>query len=67
MTRRRFLGTGTGLIVGTLAASSGAADRILIFYRGRLTMDLDAAGVDDREVLHAINTGSLEDRQGGIR
>jgi ABC-type sugar transport system ATPase subunit len=45
----------------------GLADRILIFYRGRLTMDLDAAGVDDREVLHAINTGSLEDRQGGIR
>jgi hypothetical protein len=30
-------------------------------------MDLEAAGVDDREVLHAINTGSLEDRQGGIR
>lgn len=45
----------------------GLADRILVFYRGRLAMDLDAASVDDREVLHAINTGLLEERQGGNR
>ena len=37
----------------------GLADRILVFYRGRLALDLDAEAVDDHEVLHAINTGSL--------
>jgi ABC-type sugar transport system ATPase subunit len=36
----------------------GLADRILVFYRGRLALDLDGASVDDHEVLHAINTGT---------
>ena len=36
----------------------GLADRILVFYRGRLVLDLDGATVDDHEVLHAINTGT---------
>ncbi|CAN5674533.1 sugar ABC transporter ATP-binding protein [soil metagenome] len=37
----------------------GLADRILVFYRGRLTLDLGGGSVDDHEVLHAINTGTL--------
>jgi ribose transport system ATP-binding protein len=37
----------------------GLADRILVFYRGRLALDLEGGSVDDRGVLHAINTGSL--------
>jgi ribose transport system ATP-binding protein len=37
----------------------GLADRILVFYRGRLALDLDGAAVDDHQVLHAINTGAL--------
>jgi ABC-type sugar transport system ATPase subunit len=46
----------------------GLADRILVFYRGRLALDLDAATIDDHQVLHAINTGSLvATQQGGIR
>ena len=35
----------------------GLADRILVFYRGRLALELDGASVTDGEVLHAINTG----------
>ncbi|MGF1624227.1 MAG: sugar ABC transporter ATP-binding protein [Alphaproteobacteria bacterium] len=37
----------------------GLADRILVFYRGRLALDLDGAAVSDHEVLHAINAGTL--------
>jgi ribose transport system ATP-binding protein len=37
----------------------GLADRILVFYRGDLALDLAASSVDDHEVLHAINTGML--------
>jgi ribose transport system ATP-binding protein len=36
----------------------GLADRILVFYRGRLTLDLDGSAADDHDVLHAINTGT---------
>jgi ribose transport system ATP-binding protein len=39
----------------------GLADRILVFYRGRMALDLEGGAVDDHEVLHAINTGSLSD------
>ena len=39
----------------------GLADRILIFYRGRLALDLKGGSVDDHEVLQAINTGRLDD------
>jgi ribose transport system ATP-binding protein len=39
----------------------GLADRILVFYRGSLALDLDGATVSDHDVLHAINTGSLAD------
>jgi ribose transport system ATP-binding protein len=41
----------------------GLADRILVFYRGSLTLDLDGGSVDDHQVLHAINTGALIDRR----
>jgi len=37
----------------------GLADRILVFYRGRLALDLDGGSVDDHQVLHAVNTGAL--------
>jgi ABC-type sugar transport system ATPase subunit len=42
----------------------GLADRILVFYRGRLTLDLDGGTVDDHVVLHAINTGTLAEPSG---
>lgn len=35
----------------------GLADRILIFYRGRLCFELPGPTTSDHEVLHAINTG----------
>jgi ABC-type sugar transport system ATPase subunit len=41
----------------------GLADRILVFYRGRMALDLDGGSVDDHEVLHAINTGALSDTE----
>jgi hypothetical protein len=37
----------------------GLADRILVFYRGRLALDLDGAAITDNQVLHAINAGAL--------
>jgi ribose transport system ATP-binding protein len=40
----------------------GLADRILVFYRGTLALGLDAGSVDEHQVLHAINTGALGDR-----
>jgi ribose transport system ATP-binding protein len=43
----------------------GLADRILVFYRGSLTLDLDGGSVDDHQVLHAINTGALIDGDRG--
>jgi ribose transport system ATP-binding protein len=36
----------------------GLADRILIFYRGQLRLDLEGGTVDDHVVLQAINTGA---------
>jgi ribose transport system ATP-binding protein len=44
----------------------GLADRILVFYRGRLTLDLDGGTVTDHEVLHAVNTGRLPEAAGRI-
>jgi ribose transport system ATP-binding protein len=35
----------------------GLADRILVFYRGRLTSELAGIAATDHDVLHAINTG----------
>ena len=35
----------------------GLADRILTFYRGRLTAELVGGEADDHAVLQAINTG----------
>jgi ribose transport system ATP-binding protein len=35
----------------------GLADRILAFYRGRLTVELQGGRADDHAVLQAINTG----------
>jgi ABC-type sugar transport system ATPase subunit len=35
----------------------GLADRILIFYRGRLAIGMNGADATDHGVLHAINTG----------
>jgi len=38
---------------------AGLADRVLVFYRGRLTGEAPGAGLDDHTLLHAINTGEL--------
>ena len=35
----------------------GLADRIVVFYRGRLALELPGGDTTDEEVLHAINTG----------
>lgn len=40
----------------------GLADRILVFYRGQLALDLDGSTVTDHDVLHGINAGTLSDR-----
>jgi ABC-type sugar transport system ATPase subunit len=37
----------------------GLADRVLVFYRGRLAGEARAEGLDDHTLLHAINTGEL--------
>jgi ribose transport system ATP-binding protein len=37
----------------------GLADRILVFYRGRLTTECRAGDVTASDLLHAVNTGSL--------
>ncbi len=39
----------------------GLADRILVFYRGRLTTEIRGADATDHGVLHAINTGRPPD------
>jgi ribose transport system ATP-binding protein len=36
----------------------GLCDRILVMYRGRLVGELAGANVDDRALLHLINTGT---------
>jgi ribose transport system ATP-binding protein len=35
----------------------GLADRILVFYRGRLVVEANGGEIDDHGLLHAINTG----------
>ncbi len=45
----------------------GLADRILVFYRGALTEELDGAATSDTEVLHAINTGRRADGPDGAQ
>jgi ribose transport system ATP-binding protein len=35
----------------------GLADRILVFYRGRLVVQANGGEIDDHGLLHAINTG----------
>lgn len=35
----------------------GLADRILVFYRGRLVVEANGGELDDHGLLHAINTG----------
>ena len=39
----------------------GLADRILVFYRGRLTSEISGIDATDHDVLHAINTGRTPD------
>jgi len=43
----------------------GLADRILVFYHGRLVLDLEGGTVTDHEILHAINTGRLPTETAG--
>ena len=37
----------------------GLCDRILVLYRGRLAGELSGSGIDDKILLHAINTGDV--------
>jgi len=37
----------------------GLCDRILVFYQGRLAGELAADAIDDRNLLHLINTGEM--------
>jgi ABC-type sugar transport system ATPase subunit len=37
----------------------GMCDRILVFYRGRLTGEVSGEALDSRTLLHAINTGEV--------
>ncbi len=39
----------------------GLADRILVLYRGRLAVEVAGGEIDDHGLLHAINTGRLQD------
>src|SRR3954452_2897939 len=39
----------------------GLCDRILVFYRGRLAGEVAGAALDSRTLLHAINTGEVEE------
>jgi ABC-type sugar transport system ATPase subunit len=34
-------------------------ERVLIFYRGRITGELSGAGIDQHAVLEAVNTGQV--------
>jgi ribose transport system ATP-binding protein len=38
----------------------GLADRIIVFYRGRIAGEVRGGEIDDRGLLHAINTGQLD-------
>jgi ABC-type sugar transport system ATPase subunit len=38
---------------------AGLADRVLVFYRGRLAGEAPGELLDERALLHAINTGEL--------
>jgi ribose transport system ATP-binding protein len=38
---------------------AGLADRVLVFYRGRLAGEAPGEDLDERTLLHAINTGEL--------
>jgi ribose transport system ATP-binding protein len=52
-------GGGTILFRSTeLSELRGLADRILVFYRGRLTTECPP-GIASHDLLHAVNTGSL--------
>ena len=44
----------------------GLADRIIVFYRGRIAGETPGGGLDDPALLHAINTGILPDRDGPV-
>ena len=53
----RDVGTAVLVVSSELDEVVGLADRILVLYRGRLAAELEGGAVDDRDLLHAINTG----------
>jgi ribose transport system ATP-binding protein len=61
---RRLAGEGRIVLFRSteLPELAGLADRVLVFYRGRLTGEAPAEGLDERTLLHAINTGELPSR-----
>jgi ribose transport system ATP-binding protein len=57
-------GAGISALLGVLSELPevvGLADRIIVLYRGRIAGEVRGGEIDDRGLLHAINTGSLAD------
>ena len=44
----------------------GLCDRILVLYRGRLVGEVAGRSIDNRTLLHLINTGETPNLQGGV-
>jgi ABC-type sugar transport system ATPase subunit len=60
---RGIAGQGAVVLLCSTEAEELASlcDRILVFYRGRITAELTAPGIDQHTVLEAINTGDTHD------
>ena len=58
---RRLAGEGRVIMFHSteLPELVGLADRIVVFYRGRIAGVVEGGSMDDRGLLHAINTGDL--------
>ena len=58
---RRLAGEGRVILFHSteLPELVGLADRIVVFYRGRIAGVVEGGSMDDRGLLHAINTGDL--------
>jgi ribose transport system ATP-binding protein len=57
---RRLADSGGAVVFRSteLPELTGLADRVLVFYRGRLTAELAGGAITDSELLHAVNTGA---------
>jgi ABC-type sugar transport system ATPase subunit len=60
---RRLAAEGRVLLFRSTELSEliGMCDRILVFYRGRVVREVAGEALDGRNLLHAINTGEVQD------